>query len=75
MQVRIFGGKMPRLKISEPLKSEFEGCSTELLTEQININALENYGTIKFGYNYLISINETIFGTIIKVFVELFSLI
>lgn len=66
---------MPRLKISEPLKNEFEGCSTELLTEQININALENYGTIKFGYNYLISINETIFGTIIKVFVELLSLV
>ncbi|VDK87397.1 unnamed protein product, partial [Litomosoides sigmodontis] len=67
-QVRVVSGKMRPMKIAEKLKSEFGGCSSmELIPELISINAFENYGTLKYGYNYLITINETIFGAIIKV--------
>lgn len=65
--MRIVSGKMRPMKIAEQMKNGFGACSTELITEEININAFENYGTLKHGYNYLISINETIFGAIIKV--------
>lgn len=65
--MRIFSAKMRPLKIVEPLKNEFGRCDTELITEEININAVENYGALKLGHNYLININETIFGKIIKV--------
>uniref|UniRef100_A0A0R3RT72 SET domain-containing protein n=1 Tax=Elaeophora elaphi TaxID=1147741 RepID=A0A0R3RT72_9BILA len=64
--VRIFTGKMRPFKLAEPLKNEFKGCNAELFTEEINIEELENYGTLKLGSNYLISINETIFGAITK---------
>uniref|UniRef100_A0A1I7VSX2 Phospholipid scramblase n=1 Tax=Loa loa TaxID=7209 RepID=A0A1I7VSX2_LOALO len=67
-KVRIYSGKMRPLKLSETLKNKFEGCSAELITQEININALENYGSLKLGYNYMININETTFGPIIKVF-------
>ncbi|MCP9262521.1 hypothetical protein DINM_005897 [Dirofilaria immitis] len=59
-QMRVFSAKMRPMKITEELlKRKFEECGTELISEQINMNDLENFGILKRGYNYLISINET----------------
>ncbi|VBB34128.1 unnamed protein product [Acanthocheilonema viteae] len=66
-QMRIISGKMRPMKIAKPFKNKFGGCNTELAAEEISINALENYGTLKLGYNYLIRINKTIFGAVTKV--------
>uniref|UniRef100_A0A915PVR0 Helitron helicase-like domain-containing protein n=1 Tax=Setaria digitata TaxID=48799 RepID=A0A915PVR0_9BILA len=66
-KVRIFGGKKRTKEVKGQLVREFEGCGAEANIEKITINALENFGTLKSGNNYLISINETFFGAIIKV--------
>ncbi|KAM3717706.1 6,7-dimethyl-8-ribityllumazine synthase [Dirofilaria immitis] len=67
-KMRVFSAKMRPMKITEELlKRKFEECGTELISEQINMNDLENFGILKRGYNYLISINETFFGAVTKV--------
>ncbi|VDN08345.1 unnamed protein product [Thelazia callipaeda] len=67
LQIRIFGSKKREVKIVQDFKISFKRCEEELTIEQISLNSLENFIPLRRGKNYLIQINQTIFGTITKV--------